>query len=356
MILVTGGTGVVGSRIVRGLLDNQQPVRVFARGQSNWVENPMPQLRKMGVDVVNGDVRDYQKLKKALTGCTAVIHCANIMSESKDETLSSVNVEPTKALLGMAEELGVQRFIYLSCLGASEYSSSKYLQSKWQAESCVRNSNFYWTIFRPSLIFAQESQFIRSLEFWSAKAPFVFVVGSGLNQIQPVSADDVAACVVQSLYTRETVQQTFDLVGPEPYSLTEVMEMASRYISGVDKPAFKIPAGLGYAVANILHKLNPRCPVSAEIMRVLTSEYSGDPAIMKSNFQVQMLPLESYFKPIESSSSLSTSRSPSARQRAQDDDEDEEDDDEDDDDQEEDDDGHDEPDEPRRRGSSSRRR
>jgi uncharacterized protein YbjT (DUF2867 family) len=299
MILVTGGTGIVGRKVVRGLVENQQQVRVYARGYSDWVENPMPQLRKLGVDVINGDVRNTDKLAVALQGCTAIIHCANIMRETKDETFESVNVDPTVTLLTLAQEAGVQRFIYVSCLGASQYSTSKYLRTKWQSEAAVRASSFYWTILRPSLIFAKDSQFVRALEFWAAKTPFLFVVGSGLNEIQPVSADDVAACIVQSVYARETVHKTYDLLGPQPYSFTEILEMSGRFVTGgADRPTFKIPSSLGYAAAKLIHKLNPRSPISEDLMRVLTSEYSGDPEIMKTNFQVPMLPLESYYRPI----------------------------------------------------------
>lgn len=296
MILVTGGTGTVGRRIVQGLVDNQLPVRVYARGQSEWKDNPMPRLRKLGVDVISADIRQYDKLSIALDGCTAVIHCANIMWESPGESLEAVNVEPMEKLLELAAEAGVQRFIYIGCLGSSQYSTSKYLRSKWQAESIVRASKFYWTIFRPSLVFAESSLFVQSVEFWAAKGPFVMVVGSGLNELQAVSADVVAACVVQSLFNRDTVHQSYDLVGPVSYSLTEVLESAGQAVTSKSRPVVKVPSPIGYGLASIMHKLNPRSPMSEDVMRVLTSDYTGDPAIMQSTFDVENTPLESYFR------------------------------------------------------------
>lgn len=309
MILVTGGTGAVGSKIVKGLIDNQQPVRMYGRGQSDWDYNPMPQFRKQGVDVITGDIRSTDRLAAALQGCTAVIHCAGIMRATPADSLESVNVEPTINLLNMAAAAGVQRFIYLSCLGASQYSTSKYFQTKWAAENAVRSSSFYWTIFRPSFIFDKRSPLIRALEFWCARSPFVWVVGSGLNEVQPVSAEDVAACVVQSIYNRGTVHQTYDLVGPQSYSLTELMQMAGQFVSGEERGCFKIPSSLGYTLGNMMSKLNPRCPISEDVMRVLTAEYLSEHSIMRDNFQVPVIPVESYFK------AVSDRKSPKSRRK-----------------------------------------
>jgi uncharacterized protein YbjT (DUF2867 family) len=218
--------------------------------------------------------------------------------KAPDKELEAVNVEGLINLVANAAAAGVQRFIHVSCLGATQFSTSKYFQTKWQGENMIRSSNFYWTIFRPSLIFSPSSQLMRTLDFVVSRTGFVPVFGSGLNEIQPVSADDVAACVVQSLYNRDSVNQTYDLVGPESYSLTDMLEMAARANTHTEKvrPTFKIPLGVAFAAARILGQMNPRLPISEDMIRVLTTELVSDPAPMQSAFQVQSINFEAQFK------------------------------------------------------------
>lgn len=297
MILVTGGSGNVGARVVQALLDNQQQVRVLTRGGSDWHENPLPHFRRSGADIITGDVRDQNKLAAAVQGVRGVINLAGTI-RGTDADYESVNVEGMNNLIAKASEAGIQRFVHVSCLGATEFSTSKYLRTKWQGEQLVRGSNFYWTIFRPSLIFGPTSHLMRSLDFCVSRTPFVPVFGSGLNEIQPVSPEDVAQCIVQSIYNRETVGQSYDLVGPDKYNLTELLEIMSQrnMHQGAVRPTVKIPLQLAFLAAQLLSKLNPRAPISEDMLRVLTTEIVGDPAIMCNTFQVDCLSFESQFK------------------------------------------------------------
>ena len=296
MILVTGGTGVVGGRVVQALLDSQQQVRVLSRGLSDWHDNPMPHFRRLGVDVISGDIRNTDKVRAALDGCKGIINLAATIRETPDCDVESVNVGAVRALLDMAQTAGVQRFIQVSCAGATQYSHSSYFASKWQSENMVRESNFYWTIFRPSLIFAPGSLLTRALDFWVSHGPFIPIPGSGLNAISPIAADDVAACIVQSIYNKDTVNQTYDLFGPKTYSLTQLLEIASAESAKGSKPVVKLPAGLGMALARIIGKLNPRSPITEDVVKALSTELSGSPRLVQDNFMVNNLPFESTYR------------------------------------------------------------
>jgi NADH dehydrogenase len=297
MILITGGSGVVGSRVAQGLLDSQQQVRILTRGGSDWADNPLPHFRRAGVEIITGDMRDPNKLAAALSGVRGIVHLAAVM-RGTDKEMESVNVEGLLNLVALAATNNIQRFIHVSCLGATQFSTSKYFQTKWQGETMIRTSNFYWTIFRPSLIFAPTSHLMRALDYAVNRAPFIPVMGSGLNMIQPISADDVAACVVQSLYNRDTVGQTYDLVGPKAYSLTELLEMSGHAAStsSTTKTTVKVPLQLGFLLANLVSKMNPRAPISEDLVRVITTELIGDHTPMRTTFQVPFVSYESQFK------------------------------------------------------------
>lgn len=297
-ILVVGATGLVGSRVVEQLLTQQQEIRVLVRGKSDWKNNILPQYRRSGIDVMIGDIRDEAITAKAVAGCNAVINCSGLMRGS-DEEVYAINADGTTELVAEAQAAGVQRFIQVSCLGATEHSTAAYFKSKWQGENAVRSSKFYWTVFRPSLIFGPGSCLEETLAFWVKRAPFIVVVGSGLNRFQPVSADIVANCIVQSLFNRDCVGQTYEVVGPESVDLASMLSFTA---DAYDRPnrLIKIPSFLGIKIASLFAKLNPRSPIDGQVMSIFTAEMLGDHRQMLEKFQVAAIPFRASLKGIAS--------------------------------------------------------
>lgn len=286
MILVAGGTGLVGSTVVQTLLSQQVPVRVMARGLSDWATSSMPKLRRSGVEVVVGELTDAERIRQAVASCDAIVHTAGVMRAGATGTARGITVDGTRNLLELGEAAGVQRFIFVSCLGASEHSQCDYFRSKWEAEEMVRQSKFYWTIFRPSLIYGTNSQMQRIFEFLVTRAPFVPVIGSGLNMVSPVSAVDVASCVAQSLYNRDTVGKSYDLVGSTDFDLRTLLVEASK-LAGPPKGTFSIPTGLAIRLADWMSKLNPKAPIDGDVMRIITQDFTGNSQEAEAAFKLQ---------------------------------------------------------------------
>ncbi len=116
-VLVTGGAGYVGSVLVPKLLEKDYRVKaldlfLFGKGVLDPVKNH-PHLEQ-----INGDIRDTAVLRKALTGCDAVIHLACISNDPSFElnpALSrSINYDAFEPLVRISKESGVGRFIYAS--------------------------------------------------------------------------------------------------------------------------------------------------------------------------------------------------------------------------------------------------
>lgn len=114
-VLVTGGTGFVGSRVVRRLLERGETVRCLARAHS-----PLRNLEGLPVQIVRGDLRDPDSLTDAVRGCRVVYHVAadyRLWSRDPAEIYRS-NVEGTRHLLAAAERAGCERIVYCSTVGA----------------------------------------------------------------------------------------------------------------------------------------------------------------------------------------------------------------------------------------------
>src|SRR4051794_38243615 len=113
-VLVTGGTGFVGSRVVRKLLERGDDVRCLARKTSS-----PRNLQGLSVEVVLGDLKEPESLSAAVTGCDPVYHgAADYRLWSRDpRELYRSNVDGTRHLLEAAERAGCRRIVYTSSVG-----------------------------------------------------------------------------------------------------------------------------------------------------------------------------------------------------------------------------------------------
>ncbi len=112
--LVTGGTGFVGSHLVRALLERDDDVRCLVRPTSR-----LDNLKGLPIELARGDLRDLETLKHAAKGCDVVYHCAadyRLWCKDPREMYAS-NVEGTRNVMQSAFDEGVQRVVYTSTVG-----------------------------------------------------------------------------------------------------------------------------------------------------------------------------------------------------------------------------------------------
>jgi dihydroflavonol-4-reductase len=151
-VLVTGGTGFVGSHLVRVLLERGEQVRCLVRATSR-----LDNLNELPVDFVTGDLRDIDSLRNAAKGCSVVYHCAadyRLWCKDPAEMYQS-NVEGSNYVMQAAFDEGVERVVYTStvgCLGLNDDGTpaneetpvtiddmmGHYKRSKFLAEQKVR--------------------------------------------------------------------------------------------------------------------------------------------------------------------------------------------------------------------------
>jgi NADH dehydrogenase len=221
-VFLTGGTGFVGSEVLRQLVAAGHAVRCLVRKGS---EGKL--AVRAGVEVRHGDVTEPETLKRALAGCDAVIHLVGIIREfpGKGITFKRMHFEATRNMVEAAESQGVKRYLQMSANGTRENADSLYHKTKWQGEEAVRASSLEWTIFRPSLIFGPNDAFVNMLADMMRKLPVMPVIGDGRYRMSPVAVEDVAASFVKALSLPETVGKTFHCCGPQSYSYDELLDL-----------------------------------------------------------------------------------------------------------------------------------
>jgi uncharacterized protein YbjT (DUF2867 family) len=230
MILVTGGTGFVGSEIVRQLVEAGHRVRVLSRHPEKARE-----LQNLeGVEIVAGDALEPTSLSEAMRGVTAVIHLIGILFETDTLTYEQAHRETTQNVLKAASAAGVRRFLQMSALGVRADAGSRYHRTKWEAEELVRQSGLDWTILRPSLIYGPGDKSLNAIATWLTW-PRDFInffgfpyFGDGSAKIQPVPVAEVAQAFVRALSNSAAVGKTYDVCGPVPVEWRELLLRVAR--------------------------------------------------------------------------------------------------------------------------------
>ena len=266
MILITGGTGFVGTHLIRRMRKDGIPVRVVVRNPEN-----ARSLKDLGVDVVRGDIADKKLLEKAVSGIERVIHLVGIIQEARGATFQDVHVDGTRNLLSAAKKAGVRHFFYQSALGTRLGARSLYHKTKWEAEELVRASGIPFTILRPSLIYGPGDLFTIMLSDMIRLSPFLPIIGSGKSGVQPIFIDDVVSCVIKAVTSDSFLNKTYEIGGPEQLTYEEVT-VAIAEAMGVKRPVLHIPLFFMKAMARVLETVLPKPPVTSDQLIMLQED------------------------------------------------------------------------------------
>jgi len=266
MILITGGTGFVGSHLIRRLRKVDILVRAVVRNPGRAQE-----LKDLGVDVVPGDVSDRSSLEKAVIGCDRVVHLVGIIQETAGATFQSVHIDGTRNILNAAKKAGVSHFFFQSALGTRPGAKSTYHRTKWDAEELVRAGPIPFTILRPSLIYGPGDQFTIRLSEMVRLAPILPIIGSGTSKIQPIYIDDVITCIEKAVTSDSFLNEMYEIGGPEQLTYEEVT-IAIAQILGVRRPKLHMPLFFMQTAAKVLEAVLPEPPLTTDQLIMLQED------------------------------------------------------------------------------------
>jgi uncharacterized protein YbjT (DUF2867 family) len=233
-ILVTGGTGVIGEGVIPELLQRGHAVRLLSRHAKEDAK------QWHGVEPFDGNVADASSISNAAEECDAVLHIVGIVSETPPEaTFAKVNVGGTRNLLKEAKRAGVQRFLYVSSLGA-DVGESDYHRSKREAEQLVERSGLQWTIVRPGNVFGPGDEVISLILKMVRALPAVPVIDDGEQEFQPIWHQDLANVLATALERPDAAGQILEAAGPEITSMNDLLhrfgEITGRTVLRVPVP------------------------------------------------------------------------------------------------------------------------
>ena len=292
-VLVTGGSGFVGRQIVRQLHEAGHAVRLLVRRpRSRRVQEA---VLSWGAEVCPGDMLKPASLAGAVAHSDAVIHLVGIISEAGKSTFENVHITGTRNVVAAAQEACVLRFIHMSALGTRPNAASRYHRTKWAAEEMLRHSGLHFTIFRPSLIYGPEDQFISLFAKLVRLSPVVPLLGNPQARFAPVPVEAVATAFVRSLGEPRAIGQTYDLCGPEALRLSEIVDRIEEVL-GKRRCKLHVPLGLARGQAALLefifpHLLRQAPPLNRDQLVMLQEGNVGNGSPATDQFGLQMGPL-----------------------------------------------------------------
>ena len=297
LILVLGATGFLGSFVVQRMIQDNYQVKVFTGGSENWQDSKVQQYRAKGLEVVIGDLFKEEALKRALEGVSCIVNLVGTFKESKEVSYESLHVDFVKKVLALGADAGVQRFVHVSCLGATEESDCRYYLTKHAGEKLVENSGLLWTILRPSFMFAEKFPLLDLLSPLVKFKLFLPILGSGTNTLQPVFAGDVANCVSQSIFNRNCVGNSYELVGPDEITMIELLERVREEL-GIGGPTMNIPSEFSSKTFDLAARALPKSFLSRDFVGIFSHDSNGSQDVMLRHFEVRNIALDDYFAKI----------------------------------------------------------
>jgi uncharacterized protein YbjT (DUF2867 family) len=273
-ILVTGGTGFIGSSLVPKLVAKGYNVILPTRRLSSARHLQMLPT----VEVVQTPMKSVEELAPFLSRSDVVINLIGILhgrpgkrpeqdldndpryraaEDPYGPDFGAMHVEYPKALAELAVNNGVKRMLQMSAYGTHLPKSklpSMYLRSKAAGEKATLGIlGLATTVFRPSVVFGAGDNFLNFFAKMQA-LPIVLPLARGSCKFQPVYVEDVASAMANAIENKATYGKAYDLLGPETFTLRELVKLAGR-LAGHERPIIDLPDFAGKIQASLLEML-----------------------------------------------------------------------------------------------------
>ena len=280
LVTVFGGSGFVGSQVVRALARNGHRVRVAVR--QPHLAHTMRLLGDVGqIEVVQANIRIEDSVRRALAGATGCVNLVGVLYETGRQKFDAIHEDGARIIATIAREQGVARLVQVSAIGADAASPSKYAQSKAAGEAAVRAAFPEAVILRPSIVFGQGDGFFNKFAEMAMLSPVLPLIGGGESRFQPVFVGDLAKAVEIAVGQAGHAGATYELGGPGVFSFREIMELILKQIErrrGLIPIPFPIASAIGSLCAPLAMFTPWAPPLTSDQVELLKNDnvVSGD--------------------------------------------------------------------------------
>jgi len=258
-ILVLGGTGYIGGRLVPRLLEGGHTVWVMARHPAkatarNW----------KGAHIVAGDVLNQSDLTAACDSIDVIYYLVHSMVTETDEFEERDRIA-AQNVADVAGQSGVKRIIYLGGLGKRQEATSSHLRSRHEVGDILRSGKTPLTEFRAAIIIGSGSASFEMIHHLVNRLPAMICPRWVKVRTQPISIKDVVRYLVETLEIPATSGRTIDIGGPDVLTYRDMMMTTARAL-GLRRYIMTVPVltpGLSSFWVNLIS------PIPFSLARVL---------------------------------------------------------------------------------------
>jgi len=234
------------------------PVRTLIQPSAQSPDLP----RGVPVEIAVSSLNDERGLRAAMVGVDTVYHLVSAERKGARASLMDIDIVGTRTVVQAASDAGVDRFFYVSHLGADRASAFPVLKAKAIAEEFIRRSGLSYTILRSAIVYGPNDGFTIGLASILRASPGIFLMpGDGNVLLQPLWVEDLVSCMAWALDDPETRNSMYEIGGPEYFTFRQVVEMVADKIE-VERRIVPLPPPYLRALTVLLESIFPRLPIS----------------------------------------------------------------------------------------------
>ena len=290
--LIFGGSGQIGSFLIRKLTKNNLKVTVVTRNIHQKGLKIKTQANAGYIDIVEANIFDEKKIEKLFSEADYCINLIGILYEKRrGNTFKNIHTIFPSLVAKLCKKYNLEHFVHVSALGVNEAIDSKYAISKLEGEKNVLDNFSRSTILRPSVVFSNSDNFSTQFMTLLTRLPIFPLYYSGKTKFKPIHCSDLIN-IIYHIILEGSDTQIIECVGPETLTFKEILEILLNLIN---KKRLLIPFPLPVAKLSAkFFQLLPKPLLTEDQLRLL--KYDNIPSgKYKTNSDIG-LPSKLYFK------------------------------------------------------------
>ncbi|RWC45930.1 MAG: complex I NDUFA9 subunit family protein [Mesorhizobium sp.] len=229
IVTVFGGTGFLGRRIVKRLLERGFTVRAASRHPAR-VGPVFSSIARMP-EAVEADILNASSIGSAIAGSEAIVNAVSLYVEQGVQTFERVHVKAAADLAAASRDGKVDQFVQISGIGSDPQSDSNYIRARGRGEIAVQSAFPGAFIVRPAVMTGPDDAFLTTIVRLIRLLPVYPLFGDGGTRLQPVYVEDVAEAVSRLIEGRSHKgSPAFEFGGPRIYTYKELLREIARQL------------------------------------------------------------------------------------------------------------------------------
>ena len=290
--LIFGGSGQIGSYLIRKLTKNNIRVTVVTRNVHQKGLKIKTQANAGYIDIVEANIFEKEKIEKLFGEANYCINLVGILYEKRrGNTFKNIHTIFPTLLAKLCKKHNLENFIHISALGINEAIDSQYAISKLEGEKNILDNFTKSIILRPSIVFSNSDNFSTQFMTLLSRLPIFPLYYSGKTKFMPIHCSDLTDIIYQ-IILKGSDSQIIECIGPETLTFKEILEILLNLIH---KKRLLVPMPLVLArLSAKFFQLLPKPLLTEDQLRLL--KYDNIPSgKYKTNSDIG-LPGKLYFK------------------------------------------------------------